>query len=96
LGYQVDRQKPQPHRLVGLLKDGSDGERSLMMAAVALKSLAPGNHAIGIISTFWADEPFRPTDLEQVIPTLLRVLITLKELGQAQAGLEFGSDFWAW
>jgi len=56
LGQQVNRQEPGGQRKVRAMKDGTGGQRGLMMAVMALVE-PPRKLAAGRVAALRADEP---------------------------------------
>jgi len=71
------------------MKEGTGGQRGLMMAAMALVE-PPRKLTAGRIATLWADEPLGSTILIECRPALLFRAVLLEEGRQRQAGLELG------
>ena len=88
LSQDVHPQQPYRQRQLGILKDRTTDERSLMMAPMALIDFPRRDHTVTPVATFRAHEPFGPAPPEHGIVTLLLGAVLFQEFRNAKPLLE--------
>jgi len=88
LGEQENRQKPGRQRQFGLFKQGSGGQRRLVVAAMTLKQSPSLQLAVRGIPTVRTAKALRPAQLEQRFPASRFGAIFFEEFGQTETFLK--------
>ena len=82
-GHQIDRPKPVPQRLSGLVKDGVGGHRRLMQTTLALIFPARWDEPRLIMATAGAAKPIGPLALDDIPQTVPLGAETTSELSRS-------------
>ena len=77
---KVERKKPFPKAHAAAMQEGSRSDRGLMVTLTTLVK-AVGEHAMLLTATRWADEPFRPANMSQIVLTGRFGAISFRKLG---------------